>query len=73
MSLMTIDDIAAFFKVPRRLVAERWIHKPDFPPPAFAPSPRRRLWEEAEVIAWAMPAARRSAPPSPCNKHAAGS
>lgn len=60
--LLTIDDIATLFRVCRRTVAERWIHQPDFPPPRFAPSKYRRLWDAKDVSAWAAPAARRSAP-----------
>lgn len=65
MTLLTIDDIAAMFQVDRRTVAEKWIHKPSFPPPVFAPSRMTRRWAKDEVIAWATPASRRSARLSP--------
>lgn len=52
-TLMTIDDIAALFRAERRTVAERWIHRPDFPKPKYAPSRQRRLWEASAVKAWA--------------------
>ena len=64
MSLMTIDDIAALFQVERRTVAEKWVPKPSFPLPVFAPSRRTRRWDRDEIIAWAKPAARKSVPPS---------
>jgi predicted DNA-binding transcriptional regulator AlpA len=64
MDLLSIDDIAAIFSVDRRTVAERWIHKPNFPAPVFAPSRMTRRWSREEVIAWATPASRRSARPT---------
>lgn len=67
MNLLTIDDIASMFRVDRRTVADRWIHRPDFPAPAFAPTRRTRRWERDQVIAWARPAGQRSAQPSPGN------
>ena len=63
--LLTIDDIASLFRVERRTVADRWIHRPDFPPPAFAPTRRTRRWTREQVIAWATPAGQKSAAPSP--------
>lgn len=51
--LLTIDDIAALFRAHRRTVAERWIHRPDFPKPTFAPTRRRRLWDKQEILKWA--------------------
>jgi predicted DNA-binding transcriptional regulator AlpA len=65
MNLITIDDIAALFQVGRRTVADHWIHRPDFPPPAIAPSRRTRRWDRDEIIAWATPAVRKSARQSP--------
>ncbi len=65
MNLLTIDDIAEMFKVGRRTVADHWIHRPDFPPPAIAPSRRTRRWDRDEIIAWATPAGRKSAQRSP--------
>ena len=65
MNLITIDDIAEMFKVGRRTVADHWIHRPDFPPPAIAPSRRTRRWDRDEIIAWATPAGRKSAQRSP--------
>lgn len=65
MNLITIDDIAEMFKVGRRTVADHWIHRPDFPPPAIAPSRRTRRWERDEIIAWATPAGRKSAQRTP--------
>jgi len=65
MHLLTIDDIADLFKVSRRTVADHWIHRPDFPPPTLAPSRRSRRWDRHEIIAWATPAGRKSARPTP--------
>lgn len=59
--LMTIEDIAAMFRVDVRTVRERWVHQPDFPAPTFQPSPRRRFWARDVIIAWATPGGRRSA------------
>ena len=73
MSLMTIDDIAQLFGVERRTVANYWVHKPNFPPPMFAPTRRSRLWSRDEIIAWATPAARKSARPIPGSTSAVGS
>jgi predicted DNA-binding transcriptional regulator AlpA len=53
LDLLTVDDIAQRLRVARRTVADQWVHRPGFPPPKFAPSPRRRLWLAAEVEAWA--------------------
>lgn len=71
MNLITIDDIAEMFKVGRRTVADHWIHRPDFPPPAIAPSRRTRRWDRDEIIAWATPAGRKSAPRTPGNTYSA--
>ena len=59
---LTTADIAERFGVDVRTVRERWVHQPGFPPPIFAPSPRRRQWLASEVDAWATPAVRRSEP-----------
>jgi hypothetical protein len=56
MQLLTIDDIAALFRVSRRTVAEQWIQRPDFPAPRYAPTRRSRLWEAGAVERWAAPA-----------------
>jgi hypothetical protein len=61
MQLLTIDDIAALFKVKRRTVAEQWIQRPDFPAPKYAPTRKSRLWEAADVDRWASPGAAQSA------------
>ena len=53
MRLMTIDDIARQFRATRRTVAERWIMRPDFPRPKYAPTRRSRLWDAADVERWA--------------------
>ena len=53
--LLTIDDIAKRFRTSRRNVAERWVHRPDFPAPRFAPAKRTRLWNAADVDRWATP------------------
>jgi hypothetical protein len=63
-ALLTIDDIAKRFKTSRRNVAERWIHKPDFPQPRYAPTQRTRLWLATDVERWATPAGQRSLPPA---------
>ena len=68
MNLITIDDIAEMFKVGRRTVADHWIHRPDFPPPAVAPSRRTRRWDRDEIIAWATPVGRKSAQRTPGNR-----
>lgn len=62
MNLVTIDDIASLFKVNRRTVAERWIHRPDFPAPVFAPTRTCRRWAAEDVIAWGKPDARKTPP-----------
>lgn len=54
--LLTIDDIAALLQAARRTVAERWIHRPDFPKPAIAPTRRHRMWRREDVMRWAAPA-----------------
>ena len=71
MNLLTIDDIAEMFKVGRRTVADHWIHRPDFPPPAIAPSRRTRRWDRDEIIAWATPAGRKSAQRAPGSTYSA--
>ncbi|MFZ9372377.1 MAG: helix-turn-helix domain-containing protein [Limnohabitans sp.] len=58
---LTIDDIADMFKVGRRTVSDHWVHRPDFPAPALAPSRRSRRWDRDDIIAWATPAGRKSA------------
>lgn len=65
MRLLTIDDIAAFFRVERRTVAEKWIHRPGFPTPRYAPTRANRLWDADEVERWATPAERQSSPQTP--------
>lgn len=59
--LMSIDDIAQLFRANRRVVAEQWLHRPDFPSPYVAPSRKHRLWKAADVIAWAQRGTARSA------------
>lgn len=59
--LLTIDDIAAKLGAARRTVAEKWIHAPEFPAPAQAPSRRMRKWRASDVAAWAA----RALPPLP--------
>lgn len=71
MNLMSIDDIAAFFGVNRRTVRDKWIPKPGFPPPRFAPSPHTRRWDRDEIIAWATPVGRKSAPRTPGSTYSA--
>lgn len=61
MQLLTIDDIAQLFGVKRRTVADKWMARPDFPPPRFAPSRRTRRWDMADIMRWASPASARSA------------
>ncbi len=61
LDLITIDEIAALFRVHVGTVRNRWVHAHDFPAPVLAPSPRRRQWSRAAVIAWAKPAEQRSA------------
>lgn len=51
--LLTVDGIAQLLGVSSRTVADRWVHRPDFPKPAFVPSRTRRLWDRAEVERWA--------------------
>lgn len=59
--LLSINDIAEFFGVNRRTVRDRWIPKPGFPPPRFAPSPRTRRWDRDEIIIWAKSSRRKTA------------
>jgi hypothetical protein len=54
--LLTIDEIAALLRAERRTVAEKWVHKPDFPRPFLAPTPRHRLWKREDILKWAQPA-----------------
>jgi hypothetical protein len=56
--LLTIDEIAALFRTTAKTVRERWVHKPGFPPPKYAPSRNKRLWEAKAVLAWASRDAR---------------
>ena len=71
--LLTIEDIAKQFGTSRRNVAERWVHKPDFPPPRFAPTKRTRLWLAKDVERWATPAGQRSPQPAPGSTRSEGS
>lgn len=58
--LLTIEDIAKQFGTSRRNVAERWVHKPDFPAPKVAPPIRGyRRWCASEVEAYAEAQARK--------------
>jgi hypothetical protein len=57
MNLLTVSDIAALLRVQRRTVADRWVHRPDFPQPRFAPTRRTRLWALEDVQRWASRAA----------------
>lgn len=59
--LLTIDDIASLLKVNRRTVADKWIHRPDFPPPRFAPTRAHRLWNKQDILDWAAPKRRKAA------------
>lgn len=61
MELVTIEEIADMLGLAVRTVRNKTVHKAGFPAPVIAPSPRHRKWSRAEVIAWATPAARRSA------------
>lgn len=54
-SLLTVKDIAELFRVSTRTVADKWIVRPDFPRPTFAPTRRTRLWDRAVIEKWAMP------------------
>lgn len=54
MKLLTMDDIAALFGVTRRTVRDHWRARPDFPPPTFAPTRARLLWDEGVVLKWAQ-------------------
>lgn len=67
--LLTVSDIAALLRASLRTVADRWVHRPDFPAPHLAPSPRHRLWRREDIIAWAQrgAASQRLRRPSPCN------
>lgn len=71
--LLSIDDITALFRTKRRTVAERWIHRPDFPQPKYAPTPHSRLWLAKDVKAWAARSSQQSARQSPESTHAAKS
>ena len=50
---MTIEDIAQQLGASVRTVRDRWVHAPDFPKPALAPSPRKRRWRVSDVMRWA--------------------
>jgi len=63
--LLTIADIAARYRRSRRTVADEWVHRPDFPPPKYAPTRQTRLWLASDVERWASPAARQCPAPSP--------
>ena len=54
--LLNLDEIATLLRAERRTVAEKWVHKPDFPKPYLAPTPRHRLWRREDIIKWAKPA-----------------
>ena len=56
--LLSISEIAALFRVSAKNVRESWVHRPDFPPPKYAPTRRTRLWEAKDVLAWASRSAR---------------
>jgi hypothetical protein len=51
----TIADIARLLGASVRTVRDRYVHAPGFPPPALAPSPRKRKWRVGDVIRWAEP------------------
>ena len=51
--LITIDEIADMLYASRRTVAERWIHRPDFPRPVIRATRVHRFWSRREVMAWA--------------------
>lgn len=57
--LWTSDDAAAYLRVSRRTVAERYAARPDFPKAIPLPSEgsgkrEQRRWPAIEVINWAM-------------------
>lgn len=65
--LLTIEDIAQRLGASVRTVRDRWVHKPDFPLPRYAPTRKARQWLASEVDEWATPAERKSLPQTPGN------
>lgn len=51
--MLTIDDIAAKFKMRREYVRDKLVKHPYFPRPAFALSQKNRRWSSADVDGWA--------------------
>jgi hypothetical protein len=53
--LADIPTIARILGASVRTVRDRYVHAPGFPPPAIAPSSRKRKWKISEVMGWAKP------------------
>lgn len=66
------EGVAALLGVSVHTVRNRYVHAPDFPAPALAPSPRKRRWRVSDVLAWAAPAGQKCPPPSPGSTSTAG-
>lgn len=60
--LLTIAEIAELLRTTPKTVRDSWVHRPGFPRPHLAPSPRHRLWKREDVLRWAGARNERRAP-----------
>lgn len=60
--LLTVADLADRYRCKRRTVLSKVIHRAGFPKATMPTgSPRLRVWDEAEVIAWERVQGRKAA------------
>lgn len=53
MNLLTIDEIAAMFKLSRNYVRDKLVKRPAFPRPSISLSQKARRWDRNAVESWA--------------------
>jgi hypothetical protein len=51
--LIDTEAIAQLLQCTRKHVADRLVHRPDFPAPAVNVSRKLRRWEREAILAWA--------------------
>jgi hypothetical protein len=60
MNLLSIDEIAAMYRVSRRYARDHLVKKPEFPKPAPGTTKKKPLWTEDAIRAFISPESRTS-------------
>lgn len=58
MNLLSLDDIAAMYRVSRRYARDCLTKKPEFPKPAPGTTKKKPLWTEDAIRAFLSPKSR---------------